>query len=156
MKININKGISLIEILIVISIILILAAIVVPNLSFIKKQQALQTTKEDIVSLLNEARNSTISSKNSLTYGVHFQADRAILFSGASYSDSPNNKQISFDSSVTIPATGGINIGGGSDVVFQRLTGDTINNGTIVIQLVSDATKQKIISINSIGIISSN
>lgn len=152
-----NKGISLIEIIIVISIIAILVAIVIPNFSQFKKQQSLQTTKEDIISLLNEARNSTISSKNSTTYGIHFQSDKAILFAGTTFAESPNNKEIDFGSYVEIPTSGGINLnGGGSDVVFNRITGDTLNNGTIVIQLVNDATRQKVISINSIGVVSAN
>lgn len=152
-----NKGISLIEILIIVSIIAIISAIVVPNLSKFRNQQVLQNTTEDIVSLLNEARNSTISSKNSNTYGVHFQSDKAILFTGTSFSISPSNKQIDIDSSVIIPVTGGINLnGGGDDVVFTRISGDTTNNGTIIIQLVNDVTQQKVINISKIGVIGSN
>lgn len=157
MKRIFNKGINLIEIIVVIAIITIIISIVMPNFSQFKRQQALQTTKEDIISLLNEARNTTISSKNSTTYGIHFQSDRAILFAGSSFADLPDNKQINFDSIVTIPNSGGINLsGGGVDVIFKRITGDTINNGTIVIQLTSDPTRQKVISINSLGVISSN
>ncbi|MFA5773588.1 MAG: prepilin-type N-terminal cleavage/methylation domain-containing protein [Candidatus Paceibacterota bacterium] len=156
-KIKRNKGISIIEILIVISIIVIISAIAIPNFSKFHNQQALRNTTEDVISLLNEARNSTISSKNSNTYGVHFQSDKVILFAGSSFNDSPSNKQINLDSSVIIPATGGINLnGGGSDIIFARITGDTTNNGTIVIQLVSDTTQQKIITISKIGVIGSN
>lgn len=152
-----NKGISLIEILIVVSIIAIISAIVVINLSNFRNQQVLQNTTEDVVSLLNEARNSTISSKNSNTYGVHFQSDKTILFSGASFTSDPSNKQINLDSSVIIPVTGGINLnGGGNDVIFTRILGDTTNNGTIIIQLVNDMTQQKVITISKIGVIGSN
>lgn len=157
MKKKKNKGISVIEILIAVSIIAIISAIVVPSLSKFHNQQVIKNTAEDVISLLNEARNSTISSKDSNTYGVQFQSDRVILFSGSSFSDSPSNKQINFDSSVTIPAIGGISLnGGGSNVVFDRITGDTANYGTIIIKLISDNTQQKIININKIGIIGSN
>lgn len=152
-----NKGISLIEILIVVSIIATISAIVVINLSKFRNQQVLQNTTEDVVSLLNEARNSTISSKNSNTYGVHFQSDKTTLFSGASFTSDPSNKQINLDSSVIIPVTGGINLNsGGNDVIFTRISGDTTNNGTITIQLVNDITQQKVITISKIGVISSN
>lgn len=145
------------EVLMVISILAIIIAITMPNFSEFKKQQSLKTTKEDIISFLNEARNKTISSKNGTAYGVRFESDKAILFPGDSYSSSILNKQIDFDNTVTIPNPGGINLtGGGSDVIFKRITGDTINNGTIVIQLVSDPTKQKIININNLGVVSSN
>jgi type II secretory pathway pseudopilin PulG len=157
MKILKNKGISLLEVIIAFGVIGILAAIIVPNLSQFHKQQVLQDTSENIISLLNEARNNTISSKNSSSYGVRFQADKAILFAGLSYSDSPTNKQINLDSSVTIPGSGGINLnGGGSDVIFDRITGDTAEYGTIVIRLASDASKQKTVTISKIGVITSN
>jgi prepilin-type N-terminal cleavage/methylation domain-containing protein len=153
-----NKGISLIEILIAVSIIAIISAIAVPNLSKFHNQQALQNTTEDVVSLLNEARNNTISSKNSNTYGVHLETDRAILFTGTTFnSNDSSNVPVIFDTATIIPATGGISLnGGGSDIVFNRITGDTANYGTIIIELISDNTQQKIINISKIGIIDSN
>lgn len=153
-----NKGISLIEILIAVSIIAIISAIVVPNLSKFHNQQALQNTTEDVVSLLNEARNNTISSKNSNTYGVHLVTDRAILFTGTTFnSNDSSNVPVIFDTTAIIPATGGISLnGGGSDIVFERITGDTSNSGTIIIELISDNTQQKIININKIGVVGSN
>ncbi|MFA6251337.1 MAG: prepilin-type N-terminal cleavage/methylation domain-containing protein [Candidatus Paceibacterota bacterium] len=157
MKRKNNKGISLIEILIVIAIIGILSAIIVPSLSKFHNQQVLKNSAEDIFALLNEARNSTISSKNSNTYGVRFLSDRAILFPGEYYTDSTSNKQIDFDQAVEIPSTGGVNLNtGGIDVIFTRLTGDTEKYGTIIIQLISDETQQKIINVSKIGMISVN
>jgi Tfp pilus assembly protein FimT len=157
MRKNNKKGISAVELLVVVSILIIISSILFPKLSKFRKQQVLENTTEDIVSLLNEARNNTISSKNSTTYGVHFLSDKATLFAGAAFSELPDNKEINFDHYVSIPGSGGINLnGGGSDVVFERLTGDTEQYGTIVIRLVSDATKQRTVTINKIGIISAN
>ena len=155
MKIINNKGISLIEILIVVSIVSIISAIVVPSLSRFHDQQALRNTTEDVISLLNEARNNTISSKNSTTYGIHFQADKVILFTGSSFTISPSNKQINFDSVIIIPSVGGINLNGGrSDIIFDRITGDTAEYGTIIIRIKNDVSKQNIVNISKIGIIS--
>ena len=152
-----NKGISFVEIIVIISIISLICAFAIPNLSQFHKQQTLNNAVEDTVSLINEARNNTISSKNSNTYGIHFESSKVTLFAGSSYNISSANEEIDFDSSVAIPSTGGINLnGGGSDVVFDRISGDTSKYGTIIIQLVSDTTKQKIISISKIGIISTN
>jgi len=157
MKKIFNKGISLIEIIIIIAIISIITAITIPNLSSFRNQREMINTKEDIIALLNEARNSTISSKNSTNYGVHIQTDRAILFPGDVFVDDINNKQIDFDLSVNVPSTGGLNLsGGGDDIVFERLTGNTENHGTIIIQLTSDSSVQKTITISSLGIISSD
>ena len=152
-----NKGFTAIELIIAIFIIALLSAIIIPNLAKFHNGRVLQNTNEDIISLLNEARNDTISSKDSNIYGIHFQTDRAILFTGASYNVSSSNKEIDFDSAVAIPASGGINLNGEiSDVVFDRITGETAGYGTIIIRLTSDATQQKTISISKIGIISSN
>ena len=159
-KIKKNKGISLIEILIVVGLIAIISAIAGLNLSQFHNQQVLRNTTEDVISLLNEARNDTISSKNSNTYGIHFQTDRAILFifTGTTFNiNDSSNVSVIFDTAVIIPTTGGINlIGGGSDIVFDRLTGETAKYGTIIIRLTNNATSQKIVTISKIGVIGSN
>ncbi|MFA6999646.1 MAG: prepilin-type N-terminal cleavage/methylation domain-containing protein [Candidatus Paceibacterota bacterium] len=161
MHISNNKGMTIIEIIIIIAIIAVISSIVLWNLSSFRNEQALKNTTSDVISILNEARENTISSLNSTNYSVHFEADRAVLFIGATYSASlPTNEVTIFSPNVIIPATGGINIsGGGSDITFKRLTGEVINgtiDSSIVIQLVSDATKQKTITINKTGVISSN
>jgi Tfp pilus assembly protein FimT len=152
-----NKGISLMEMLVIISIIGIISAIVISNSSDFRKKQALKNTTEDVVSLLNEARNNTLSSKNLNTYGVHFDINKAILFSGTSFADAPSNKQIDFDSSVNIPEDGGISLeGGGDDIVFHRMTGETSEYGTIIIQQTNNPSRQNVISISPIGLIEVN
>lgn len=158
MKLTHNKGISMIEILIVIAIMVVIIAIVVLSLSRFRAEQSLQGTTADIVSLLNEARTNTISSKNSTTYGVYFETNRAVLFAGSSFSEpNSNNKQLDLDSTVNIPSSGGISLNGGSSsVVFTRISGDTANYGTIILRLTSDATRQKTITINKTGVVSSN
>jgi len=152
-----NKGISLIEILVIISIIGIISAIVFPSFSSFHNKQELQNTTEDIVSLLNEARNSTISSKNSDTYGVHFEINKAALFVGSSYiEDDVSNKIIIFDSAVRIASVGGVVLnGGGKNVIFARITGETTNYGTIqLFTHLSDNTPLiNIIHINNVGLV---
>jgi prepilin-type N-terminal cleavage/methylation domain-containing protein len=129
-----EKGFTLIEILITISIIIIIISIVSPNFIEYKRQQVLKNTTEEVVSLLNKARNNTIASKESKNYGVRFFSDKVILFSGLTYTESVDNEVVNFDSYVTISNDGGINLNGGSDeVVFSRLTGDVANYGSIKI-----------------------
>lgn len=161
MYIKNKKGITLIEIIIIIAIISIISSIVLFNLSLFRNEQALKNTTVDIVSILNKARENTLSSLNSINYSVHFETDRVVLFTGSIYSPSLSTNEVTiFSSSVIIPATGGINIsGGGSNITFKRLTGEVINgtiDSSIVIQLTSDGTKQKTITINKTGVISSN
>jgi len=42
------------------------------------------------------------------------------------------------------------------DVVFTRLTGDVTSYGTITISLISNSSKQKIITVTSLGNIGAN
>jgi Tfp pilus assembly protein FimT len=158
MKVFNNKGITIIEILMVISTIVILTIIIVPNLSKFRNEQTLNNTVSDIVSLLNKARNDTISSLNSNNYSVHFESGRVVYFNGSVFNNGDGtNSSTTLDSSVTIPSSGGINLnGGGSDVIFTRISGDTSNYGTIIVRLTSDGTRQKTITINKTGSVSSN
>ena len=71
-----NNGITIIEILIAIAVISIISSIVVLNLSKFRNEQALKNTTIDIVSLLNKAKQNTLSSINSNSYGVHFETDK--------------------------------------------------------------------------------
>lgn len=153
-----NKGITFLEVMIAMAILVLIITVVTPSLSSFRNQQSLKNTTDDIVSLLNQARMQTLSSQNSTYYSVHFESGRAVLFTGGTFTE-PNgtNKQITFDGRVLIPASGGINLfGGGTNISFTRLTGDTNQYGTIIIRLVSDATKQKTITINKLGIASTN
>ncbi len=151
---NTKSGITLLEVMVIIFLTIIISTIVFTNLSSFKKEQMLRNTASDIITFLNKAKQNTLSSVNSSSYGVHFESNRMILFSGNVYSSSgADNEIVEFDNLVSIPSTDGLNIGGGSDVVFERLTGDTVG-GTIKLQRNDDYTKFKIINISKTGLIS--
>ncbi len=153
---NKKKGLTIIEVIIIIFLVTIVSTIVFNNLSSFKKEQVLRNTTNNVITFLNKAKQNTLSSINSSAYGVHFDSDKMVLFAGGNYSDSdPNNEIVYFDDSVSIPSVGGLNIGGSNDVIFERLTGDT-TGGTIKIQLNSDNNKYRIINISKTGLISLN
>lgn len=148
----------MLEIIISVSILGIMLAVILPSLANFRNSQTMANTTSDIIALLNEARAKTLSSENSTYYSVHFESSRVVLFTGGTFDDSnTSNKVVTLSSIVTIPSSGGINLAGsGVNVSFDRLTGDTNQYGTIVIQLISDPTTQKTITINKTGVISSN
>ena len=152
-----TQGFSVIEILAVIAILAILVAIAIPSLSNFRNQQVLKNTSDDIVSLLHQAYAQTNSSLNGTNYGVHFTSSTATLFTGSTYSSGASgNKVINFDSRVTL-ASGDIALnGGGSDVIFTRLSGDITNYGTLTIRLTSNNTQTKVINIYQTGNVSAN
>ncbi len=154
--INYNKGFTFIELLIVIAIIGILSLITIPNLSNFRKEQALKNTTENVITLLDKAQSDSLSSLNSNNYGVHFASNYMVYFVGSTFSNTnPNNKKVDFEPGVAIPLNGGINLnGGGSNIIFPRLTGNVVGYGTIILQLTNKPTHQKIIKISKVGSVS--
>lgn len=147
-----KKGFTLMETLMVIAIAGIAVTIVTLSLSKINSSKALDTDVSLVVSVLNEARSMTLSSVDALQYGVNLQDSQVVLFSGSSYStSSPSNVFTTLNSLVGIR---NISLsGGGTSVVFQRLTGETSQSGTLEVYLRSATTSYKTVTINSTGVI---
>jgi len=149
------------EIIVVIAIMAIIISIIVPNLANFRNEQALKNATADIMSLLNKAKSDANSLSVDTNYGVHFETGRAVYFVGDSFTEpNVNNKEVIIPSSVSIPL-GGISLnGGGSNIIFTRLTGDdrgyVTGYGTITLQLTSNPTRTKVITINKSGSISVN
>lgn len=148
-----NKGVTVAELLIAIAILGILSGIVINSLVSFRKNQALQKDTELVVELLNQARNQTISTKNLSQYGVHFTSTTVTIFTGPTYSNGATGNQVftlnSTDTILSITLTGG-----GSDVIFNRLTGETSQNGTIVVSS-PGITETKTVTIYKTGVIES-
>ncbi len=146
---------TLIEVLTVLAITAILSAIVALSFSNFRKGQGLPNAVDEVMSLLNEAHSRTLSGENALQYGVHLQSDKAVLFVGTSYSSSAStNRPVSFISGITI-ASISLN-GGGSDVVFNKLTGETSQYGTFIVKDSSTTVGQKTVTIVKTGLVSVN
>lgn len=157
-KIYKNKAFTIMELLIAIAIVSIIVAVVMPSLYNIRNDQILKSTTEDIVTMLNQARSRTLASVDSNYYSVHFESDRMVLYTGSVFSE-PNvsNVEVIFDEHVSIPSSGGLNLNGAvSNVIFTRLTGDTDSYGTIILQINSDTSKTKTITIRKTGVVTSN
>ncbi len=147
------SGFTFLEIMIVIAIMALLSVIVLRTLIDFKKNQALEKDTETIVQILNQAHNQTLSSKNSSVYGVHISTGTITLFTGRIYSagasDNENFNLSSTDTILTISLTGG-----GSDVIFERLSGETLDDGTIVVSS-PGLSKTKTVTIYKTGLVRS-
>ncbi len=125
----------------------------VSSFSLFNKSEALDKDTDAVVESLEEARSLTLSSQAASQYGVHFGTQKITIFTGTTYSStSPSNKDISLattDTILTISLTGG-----GSDVVFKRLTGETTQNGTVVISSPT-TSKTRTVTIYKTGVIES-
>ena len=114
--------------------------------------QVLKAGVQDILSSLDKARSHTLSSLNSSSYGVHFESDRVIIFTGTVYSaGAGSNETIMIVTPASIPT---ITLsGGGADVYFNRLSGSPSKTGTVT---VTTTNYSKIITISATGVASSN
>jgi prepilin-type N-terminal cleavage/methylation domain-containing protein len=149
---KLSKGFTLIEIILVISVAVLLAGVMVFPLTKFRDNKLLISTSEVIYSVLNEARSNTTAAKNDFQYGIHFESNSATLFRGTTYSaGDANNEKINLQNVITLSQIS-LN-GGGSDVLFNRLTGSTNNFGSLKVQLTKDSSVFRTINIEKTGVV---
>ncbi|MSU44595.1 hypothetical protein EXS45_00170 [Candidatus Nomurabacteria bacterium] len=155
MKHSYQKGISAVELLIVVVVLGIIFAVVIPQFSKTRELQVLKSTVGDILSSLNKAHSQTLASVNSSSYGVHFQSDQVIIFKGIAFSVGASDNEImgitagAIISNITFGGVSGIS----GDVYFNRLSGIPNTTGTITL---STTNYVKIITISATGAMSVN
>ncbi len=149
-----HRAFSLIELVIVISIITLLAGLIMSGLSMYRKSEALNKDAEKIVGILNDAKSRTLASHNSSQYGVHFASTTITLFTGTTYTSSSATNLVYPLTASDIISNVSLT-GGGLDIVFIRLTGETSQNGTITLSSPTTA-KTRTVTIFKTGLIQLN
>ncbi len=144
-KFFLQKGISVIEILVVITVIGTLVTIIALPFGSFRSRQALENTTALVVSVLTEARARTMAGLGDTNYSVLFEANQLTLFSGSTYSSShPDNEVFAYEQPVTLQS---ISVsGGGSKITFDRLKGTTSNNGSVILRIPSTDTRTILIN----------
>lgn len=149
-KLKASAGFTLIEIVVAIGMMAIIGATLFIGFGKATESADLKTSAFKVVDALQFARTRTLASLASSQYGVHFEQTQYVLFRGATYNAlDPDNIVYPLFSRVEIA-----NItlaGGGSNVVFDRITGKTAQNGTLSVRLIADPSKLKTIEISSAG-----
>lgn len=150
-----QKGFSLLELLIVIAILALILATVLPSFTNFRRSSLLNTETMNIVTLVNRARLLSVSAKNDTHYGIHFEAGKVVLFdAAAAYSSTdPTNEVYNAPSGITISSI--VVNGGGSDVLFDKITGETSNNATTTI-LVVGTTASSTLIVRPTGVVTIN
>ncbi len=150
-----QAGFTAVEVLVVVVIMTILSALIMTGFNALNKRQALDKDRMLVISVLNDARSRTLSSIEASKYGVHFEDEEIIFFQGNTYSQADaDNQHLSLSTYTEITD---IDLSGsGDDIIFERLTGRTLQPGTITLSLKSDASSTKVITIEGTGVINSN
>ena len=149
-----QKGYTLVEILVVISILTVIFAVSFIGYNSFRKETQLDIKVDEINSTLKTAQAQTLSSLQADNYGVHFETDRFIFFKGSAY-DSMSSDNIVNELPNDLEIYDIILNSGGSNVVFERLTGGTENYGSIKIRI-KNTSQYRTISIESSGVINVN
>lgn len=138
-----NTGFSYIELLVVMGVIVLLAGLTFRSYRTITASKSLSGDAMRVVAELIKARSLTLASKNADQYGVHFGATSVTLFEGASYSVGNAGNVVSTLSPLLTISSITLS-GGASDVIFDRLTGTTAQNGTITLSSTDNSTSKTI------------
>lgn len=150
-----GQGFSVLEILVAVSIITLAVTIVTFSFSELNSKQALEKSATLVVSILNEARQLTLSSVGDSQYGVHLEDSLVVLFEGPAYlSSDPSNIVTELNSLVGIRDV--VLSGGGTSVVFERLTGDTSQTGTAELFLKADPGTFLTVTVSGTGLAESD
>ena len=145
-------GYSLVELLIVLGILVLIGTLVFLGFDGFFGTSGLHQATEGVLSLMEQARGKTISREGGFAYGVHFDSNKATLFRAPTYIDgNVFNTVYDLNPGFHIAATT-LN-GGGTDVIFQIITGETLSDGTVAIEKVGDPSVKKVIKINATGIV---
>lgn len=145
-----KKGITIIELLIVLAVIGIMLGVATPQFYKMRENQVLKSAVQNVLSSVDKARSQTLASLNSSQYGVHFETEKIIIFTGISFvPNAASNETIN----ITAPATiSNVALGAGSpttgSIYFNRLSGSPSTTGTITI---STTNYSKTITISGAG-----
>ena len=147
-----RHGFTLIELIVLISILGIILGIALVGFSSFLSTSKLDTLNEDVISFVRKAREKTLASEASFAYGVHIEESKLVIFRAPTYTQGEiTNEEYVLPSNFFIPLVSLAD--GGNDIIFQLLSGQTLTFGIITIEKRSDSSVQKTVRIYETGIV---
>jgi len=142
-----EKGISLIEVLVVVSILLFLAVFGILAILNFQKETSLNNDSTQLLSDLRLVRQKTLSSVENSQWGIYFDTNFYIIFQGSDYL----SRDINFDEERKLSKEVEFFNLSEQEIVFNRLTGTTNIETQIFLRLRDDLTKIKTIFVSESG-----
>ena len=139
-------GFSIIEMLVVITVVSSLAAGLLVNISESRNRNALDNAQASIVRALEQTRDQSLTGVGKESHGVHIKEDRIIIFEGDHYING-QGQTILLPSSVITDQTD-------TTIIFDRLNAMPDNTANIILQHENGQTKN--IQVTDEGIIIEN
>ncbi len=140
------RGFTIIELLLVVSIISILAVVTSSVGSGFLVRNATKNTTQQLISDLRIAQLNSVSGKRDSSWGVKVGSKRIVLFKGSSYS----TRDQSLDEVFIVGSAININ---DAEVVFQKITGNTAQAVLTISNNVGESTN---VSVNEVGSVNVN
>ncbi|KKR09807.1 MAG: hypothetical protein UT37_C0010G0012 [Parcubacteria group bacterium GW2011_GWA2_39_18] len=145
------QGFSLIELLVALVIVVVLGTIGVLTFYQSTHSISLDNDLQLTIETLNKARQYAINSKGKTPWGVHFNQDSLVLFSGSTFiPSSPTNVTLNLSTYSTFSL---ISLSDEDDVIFNQLNGSASSYGYVVVSLKNNPSALKTIYIQPSGII---
>jgi prepilin-type N-terminal cleavage/methylation domain-containing protein len=141
---KINTGFSLVELIMVIGIFSLIISISTSGFNSFKSHSNLAIGVGGVVEAIRLAQSSAQSGKGDSAWGVKILSDEVVVFKGSDYS----GRDTSFDEHLNFQ--GGVSASGLSEIIFEKITGKTVNVGDVFI---SNTSGEQKLSINSFGTI---
>lgn len=145
-----EKGFTFVELVITVSLLLIVLVLSLLSIGTFRQSSDLETETQNILNTLRFAQSRTLASENATRYGVHFETGGFTLFTGASYSPTSTSNDVN-TLSLNLEISSWSLTGGGSDVVFDRVTGATSQDGTVTLRVKGDASRFRTIKADPSG-----
>lgn len=139
-----NRGLTFLELTISVGILAVLLVIIIPSFMDFRRNSILNTETQSVITLVNKARLSSMSSKEDFQYGIHFEAGKVVLFQGDTYvAGAGTNEEYVLNTALTLSPI--VVNGGGTEVVFQKVTGATNQNATTTLLVVGGTASTTIV-----------
>jgi len=144
-----TKGFTLMEVVIVIGIIGIFSTVALVSFNASRNVRDLTTSSQNTLSILRLAQSRTLAGENDSAWGVRLASNQITLFEGDTFAGSPLTTIYPLPSSIQI---NNISLnGGGNDIIFKRITGETDQTGTFLLSVIGSPSNSFSVTIDSLG-----
>ncbi len=146
-----NRGVTLIELLIALSVMGVISSVILASFSQFRARQTLDSSVEVVLAAFSAAHLDTISSKNDDIYGINLKTNEVIYFKGTPYpgDNAAGNTHYVLPAPIEI-ANVSLN-GGGTTIFYKRIMGATDNFGAFDVRVRANATVKSTVTINQTG-----
>ena len=144
-----NKGFTLVEIIVAMGIVLLLAALALVSFRASRDARDLSTSTQDILSIIRLAQSKTLAGEDDADWGVHLTQTQFTLFRGPAFAGSTLTETHDLPSSLELVSI--TLAGGGSDIIFTRVTGATNQNGSFILRVAATPATSASFTVDSSG-----